>query len=127
MENDLLTTPPLLNEFVMWNYIDLKIIWSEVMKASRSRIFDFDMQYNREVGSTSVVVHSTSTVVPRLSLVSCMVKSDEVLDKHMEYSKTQLSDSGIKLILVRLFASSFIRSQGNSAIGHPKAPQWSTG
>jgi hypothetical protein len=108
----------MLGEFTMRNSANLKNICSRIIKALRLRIFNFDLQYNWEVGSTYEVAHSTSTVVPRLSITSCMGKKNEVLDKHREQSKIQLNDSGININsreTVCILVDSFAEKLGNWA------------
>jgi hypothetical protein len=97
LDTDLRTTPPMLGEFVMRNSVGSKEIWFEITKALRLRIFDFDLKYNWEVGSTLAVVHPTSTVVNRPSLPPCLGESDEILNNHWEQSKIKLIDAGINV------------------------------
>jgi hypothetical protein len=59
-----------LSEFAMRNSLDLNNIWSEIIMAIRLRIRDYDIGNKWSVGSTPVVVPSTTKVL-QISLPHC--------------------------------------------------------
>jgi hypothetical protein len=111
MKDDGCITHLMLDEFIMRISVDSNGIWSEVIKAWRLRRFDFDLKYNREVGSTSTIVLPMSNAILRFSLPPCMGEIDEILGNHREQSKRKKMTWELTLILVRLFLSSLLRSQ----------------
>jgi hypothetical protein len=97
LENDLCTSPPMLDEFVMRNSIHFKETWSEIFKTFKLKIFDFDLMYNWEVGSILAVVLPTTTVINRPDLPPCLGESDEIFNNHWGQFKLKLIDAGINV------------------------------
>ncbi len=67
--DDVRIAPRLLSDFL-----------SEAIKALRYRIFDYKIEYNREVDSTSTVVLLKSPLVPRPYLPLYLGESGDILD-----------------------------------------------
>ena len=116
LNDDARTTPHLLKEFTMRRSTFFDIIWSEVTKVLRIRIFAFELKQNWEVGSASAEVHHASTVV--LTLPPCHGETDSILDDHWAESKILITNAGIDAnsrAAVRIMVGSFAGKLGQWA------------